>query len=254
MLLSSVAQPDFEAVARAAGEQFVFQIYADGDERWVLDTAKRAVAAGSKALCLTVDVPAFGRRERGLHKRQTIAGRPFGQLRSGEAHRARADWKLVERLKHALDVPLMIKGIQTAEDADLALKLGVDVLYVSNHGGRQLDHARGAIDLLPEVVSTARGKAEVVVDGGFMRGTDVLKAVAKGASMVGLGRLTALALGAAGEGGIVRMLEIVETELRIAMKLLGVNSCAELDGTYLQPAAPVLPPALLSAFPLLDTK
>jgi isopentenyl diphosphate isomerase/L-lactate dehydrogenase-like FMN-dependent dehydrogenase len=254
LLLSSVAQPEFVEVARAAGEQFVFQLYADGDEGWVLDTAKRAAAAGSKALCLTVDVPTFGRRERGLHRRQAIAGRPFGQLRSGEAHRGRADWQLVAKLKRELDLPLMVKGIQTAEDTELALQHGVDVIYVSNHGGRQLDHGRGAIDILPEVVSTARGKAEVVIDGGFVRGTDVLKAVAKGAAMVGVGRLQALALGAAGEQGVVRMLELLETELTVTMKLLGVTRCAELDGTYLQPAQSVTPPGPLSAFPLLERR
>lgn len=254
MMLSSVAQQDLKTIARAAGEQFVFQIYADGDEAWMLDLAKRAVDLGSKALCLTVDVPTFGRRERGLHRRQTIAGRPFGQLREGEAHRARADWNLVERLQRGVDVPLILKGIQTAEDADLALKRGVGVLYVSNHGGRQLDHGRGSIDILPEVASTARGKAEVVIDGGFVRGTDLVKALAKGATMVGLGRLQALALGAGGERGLVRMLELIETELRVAMKLLGVNAIAELDGTYLQPAAPTSAPGLLSAFPLLESK
>ena len=93
----------------------------------------------------------------------------------------------------------MVKGIQTAEDATLALEHGVDVIYVSNHGGRQLDHARGAIDLLPEVVAAVGGKAELVVDGGFMRGTDILKGVARGAAMVGIGRLQAFALGAGGE-------------------------------------------------------
>jgi glycolate oxidase len=251
VLVSSVTQPSFEQVARAAGEQFALQLYTDGDERWVLDMTKRAVGAGAKAVCLTVDVPTFGRRERGLHRRQSIAGRRFGELREGEAHRGRCDWHLVEKLKRAAGVPLMIKGIQTAEDADLAVKNGVDVIYVSNHGGRQLDHCRGAIDILPEVVSAARGKAQFVVDGGFVRGTDVLKACAKGAAMVGIGRLQALALGAAGEAGVVRMLEILESELRVAMKLLGVVSCAELDGTYLQPLTPVGAPSALSAFPLL---
>ena len=253
MLLSSVAQQDLEAVARAAGERFVFQLYADGDERWVLELAKRAAGAGARALCLTVDVPAFGRRERGMHRRQAIAGRPFGALRAGEEHRARADWKLVDKLKKALDVPLMLKGIQTAEDAELALQHGVDVIYVSNHGGRQLDHCRGAVDVLPEIASTARGKAQIVIDGGFVRGTDVVKAVAKGAAMVGLGRLQALALGAGGQRGIVRMLELVEAEIAVTMKLLGVNAIAELDGTYLQPTSPAGPPAPLSAFPLLGT-
>ena len=252
MLVSSVTKPGFEEVARVAREQFALQLYADGDEKWVLDTAKRAADVGARALCLTVDVPTFGRRERHLHRRAAMAGRPFGALRTGEANRARADWTLVEKLQRAVKLPLMLKGIQTAEDADLAVQHGVDVIYVSNHGGRQLDHGRGAIDLLPEVVSVARGKAEFVVDGGFLRGTDILKAVAKGATMVGLGKLQALALGAAGESGVVRLLEILETELRVNMQLLGVNGCAELDGTYLQPAAHVRPAGALSALPLLD--
>ncbi|HEX5048272.1 MAG TPA: alpha-hydroxy acid oxidase [Gammaproteobacteria bacterium] len=253
MLLSSVAQQDLAAIARAAGERFVFQLYADGDDRWVLDLAKRAAAAGARALCLTVDVPAFGRRERAMHRRQAIAGRPFGALRAGEEHRARADWKLVDQLKKALDVPLLLKGIQTAEDAELALQHGVDVIYVSNHGGRQLDHCRGAVDILPEVASTARGKAQILIDGGFVRGTDVIKAVAKGAAMVGIGRLQALALGAGGQRGIVRMLELLEAEIAVAMKLLGVNAFTELDGTYLQPTSAVGSPGPLSAFPLLGS-
>jgi isopentenyl diphosphate isomerase/L-lactate dehydrogenase-like FMN-dependent dehydrogenase len=251
LLVSSVTKPGFEEIARAAREQFAFQIYTDGDEQWLLDTAKRAVDVGAKAVCLTVDVPTFGRRERHIHRRQKMAGRPFGGLRAGEANRGRADWQLVDKLKRAVDVPLMVKGIQTAEDADLAVKHGVDVIYVSNHGGRQLDHGRGAIDLLPEVVSAARGKAEFVVDGGFMRGSDVLKGLARGAGMVGLGKMQALAFGAGGERGIVRLLEILETELRTSMKLIGVTQLSELDGTYLQPAAHVLPVGVLSAFPLL---
>ncbi len=251
MLVSSVTQPDFEEVARAAREQFAFQIYPDGDERWLLDTAKRAVGVGAKAICLTVDVPTFGRRERHIHRRAAMAGRPFGALRAGEANRGRADWSLVEKLKRTVKVPLMLKGIQTAEDAELAVQHGVDVIYVSNHGGRQLDQGRGAIDLVPEVVSVARGKAEFVVDGGFMRGTDVLKGLARGAAMVGLGKIQALALGAGGERGVVRLLELLETELTVNMKLLGLTSIADLDGTYLQPAAHVTPPGVLSAFPLL---
>ena len=251
MLVSSVTQPDFEEVARAAREQFALQLYTDGDERWLLDTAKRAVGAGAKAICLTVDVPTFGRRERHLHRRQAMAGRPFGGLRAGEANRGRADWSLVEKLRRAVKVPLMLKGIQTAEDAELAVKHGVDVIYISNHGGRQLDQGRGAIDLVPEVVSVARGKAEFVVDGGFVRGTDVLKGLARGAAMVGLGKIQALALGAGGERGVVRLLELLETELTVTMKLLGLTSIAELDGAYLQPAAHVTPPGILSAFPLL---
>jgi glycolate oxidase len=251
MLVSSVTQPSFEEVARAAGERFALQLYTDGDEKWVVDTAKRAVQAGAKALCLTVDVPTFGRRERHIHRRHAMAGRPFGALRTGEAHRGRADWTLVEKLKRAVKLPLMVKGIQTAEDAELCVKHGVDVIYVSNHGGRQLDHGRGAIELLPEVISVARGKAQFVLDSGFVRGTDILKGVARGAAMIGIGKLQALALGAAGEHGVLRMLEILETELVTNMKLLGASKVADLDGTYLQPATPVTAPGALSALPLL---
>lgn len=251
MLVSSVTKPAFEDVARAAGEQFAMQLYTDGEEKWCVDVAKRAEQAGAKALCVTVDVPTFGRRERHIHRRAAMTGRPFGALRVGEMHRSRAEWKLIEKLKRAVKVPMMIKGIQTAEDAELAVKHGVDIIYVSNHGGRQLDHCRGAIDLLPEIISVARGKAQFVLDGGFMRGTDVLKAVGRGAAMVGIGKLQALALGADGERGVVRMLEILETELTVSMKLLGTRTIAELDGTFLQPATPVTVPGALSALPLL---
>jgi isopentenyl diphosphate isomerase/L-lactate dehydrogenase-like FMN-dependent dehydrogenase len=249
MLVSSVTKPDFGEIARVPKLEFALQLYPDGDEAWVLDTAKRGADAGARAICVTVDVPTFGRRERILHRRQSIAGRPFGALRAGEANRGRADWSLIEKLKLAVDLPLMLKGIQTAEDASLAVKQGVDVIYVSNHGGRQLDHGRGAIDLLPEVVSEGRSKATFVVDGGFVRGTDVLKGLARGAAMVGIGKLQALAFGAAGEAGVVRLLEILEAELTVSMKLLGVNRCDELDGTFLQPSAPMVMPGVFSAFP-----
>lgn len=253
MMVSSVTEPDLEQTARAAGEQFLFQLYADGDENWVLDTAKRAIDAGCKALCLTVDVPTFGRRERGLHRRQALAGRPFLGLRRGEGNRGRADWRLVERLKRVCPVPLVVKGIGTAEDTELAIEHGVDIVYASNHGGRQLDHGRGSVELLREVVEAARGRVEVVVDGGFVRGSDILKGLALGARVVGLGRLQAFALGAGGQRGIVRLLEILETELTVTMKLLGVKRCSELDATYLHAAVPTTRPGPFSAFPLLDS-
>jgi glycolate oxidase len=251
MLVSSVTKPSFEQVGKAAGEHWALQLYTDGEDDWVIDNAKRAVQVGAKAVCVTVDVPTFGRRERHIHRRAVMAGRPFGALRQGEIHRSRTDWKLIDKLKRALDVPLMIKGIQTAEDADLCVKHGIDVIYVSNHGGRQLDHGRGSIELLPEVISMARGKAEFVIDGGFVRGTDVLKAVARGATMVGMGKLQALALCAGGTAGVLRLLEILETELTVSMKLLGATAIDDLDGTYLQPATAVTVPGVLSAFPLL---
>jgi isopentenyl diphosphate isomerase/L-lactate dehydrogenase-like FMN-dependent dehydrogenase len=251
MMLSSVTEPGLEAVAKAAGEQLIYQLYVHGDDRWVSDRVKRAVDAGVQAFCVTADVAYYGRRERSLVRRHSAAGRPLGGLRNGEEHAMRVDWPFVAKLKRKLKVPLIVKGIATAEDAALALEHGVDVVYVSNHGGRQLDHGRGAMDILPEVLSTVRGKAKIIVDGGFMRGTDILKALAMGADLVGLGRLQALALGAAGRDGVIRMLELLETELTVAMKLLGVTIIDELDGNYLHPTVPVGATDPLGAFPLL---
>ncbi len=251
MMLSSVTEPGLEVVAPAAGKQFIYQLYVHGDDRWVADRVKRAVDAGAQAFCITVDVAHYGRRERSLLRRHSLPGRPLGSPRSGEEHAMRLDWTLIAKLKRKLKIPLIVKGIATGEDAALALENGVDVVYVSNHGGRQLDHGRGSMDILPEVMSAVRGKAKIIVDGGFLRGTDVLKALAMGADLVGLGRLQALALGAAGREGVVRMLELLETELTVGMKLLGATKLDELDGNHLHPAVPVIRPDPFGAFPLL---
>jgi len=253
MMLSSVTEPALEIVAKAAREQFAYQLYVRGDERWVAERVQRATDAGCKAFCVTVDTAYYGRRERSLHRRQQLPGRPFDAVSPGEEFGMRLDWKFIEALKRKLEVPLIVKGIATAEDARLALENGVDVVYVSNHGGRQLDHGRGAMDVLPEVTSALRGKAQVIIDGGFARGTDIVKALAMGANLVGIGRLQALALGAAGEAGVLRLLELLEVELTAAFKLLGVRAGNELDGSYLHPLVPIARPEVLGAFPLLAT-
>jgi glycolate oxidase len=128
----------------------------------------------------------------------------------------------------------------------------VEVVYVSNHGGRQLDHGRGALDVLPEVVKAVDGKAKVWIDGGFSRGSDIVKAVAMGAELVGLGRLYCYALASAGEAGVARMLEILKTELHEVLGLLGVTAFGQLDGSYLHQAQPVVAPHVHSAFPLTN--
>jgi isopentenyl diphosphate isomerase/L-lactate dehydrogenase-like FMN-dependent dehydrogenase len=249
VIVSSVTEPAIEKTAAAAGEQFIAQLYIQGDQAWVEDRVAQLVALGARSLCVTVDVAHYGRRERGLIERQPIGARPLTGFAPGDEFLMRCDWPLVEKIRAMIDIPLMIKGIATAEDARLAVDHGVDVIYVSNHGGRQLDHGRGGIDVLPEVVAAVRGKARVVVDGGFMRGTDVLKAVSMGADMVGLGKLQALALAAAGQAGVERMLELLEEEITIAMRLLGVVNCRELDGGYLHPVTPLSRGGLKGAFP-----
>ena len=149
-------------------------------------------------------------------------------------------------------MPLIVKGIATAEDAKLAVEHGVDVIYVSNHGGRQLDQGLGTIDMLPEIVPAVHGRAEIIVDGGFCRGTDVIKAIALGADMVCVGRLYGFGMAAAGRDGIYRVLELLQDEITRCMGLAGVNRLRELDPSYVRPAPPVRPPHVLSAFPYID--
>jgi glycolate oxidase len=247
-MLSSVCNPGLEAVAAAADNIRIFQLYVRGDDAWVDDWVKRARDHGYAGFCLTVDTASYSRRERDLARRFV---KPWRTRAGGFEFQAGLSWDHVKRFKDRHDLPLALKGIATAEDATLAVEHGVDVVYVSNHGGRQLDHGRGALDVLPEVVQAVGGRATVLVDGGFVRGTDVVKAIALGAQAVGLGRIACCGLAAAGQAGLERVLELLEDEIRIAMGLLGVSRLAQLDRSYLHPATPVTLPNVTSAFPLL---
>jgi glycolate oxidase len=133
----------------------------------------------------------------------------------------------------------MLKGVQTAEDAEIAVEHGVEYIWVSNHGGRQIDHALGSLETLPEIVEAVRDRARIIVDGGVQRGSDILKAVALGADVVALGRLQGWGLAAAGVGGVVRMLEILEDELISAMGLTGLQSISQINSKYVCHADPV---------------
>ena len=246
-MLSSVCDPGLEAVAQAAPDALrMFQLYTRGDAAWVDAMAERAIAAGYGAFCLTVDTAYYSRRERDLAKRHSRSG-PMPQ----REFQARLTWSDVARLKAKFALPLILKGIATAEDATLALEHGVDMIYVSNHGGRQLDYGRGAMDVLPEIAAAVGGRTPIIIDGGFNRGTDIVKALAAGASLVGIGRMQCIGLAAGGQAGLVRLLEILEQEIQLCLGLLGVNSWAGLDRSYLHPAPPVSTGAALSAFPLL---
>ncbi len=249
-LVSSVSEPGLEATAAAApGGRTIFQLYVRGDRAWVDDHVKRAIASGYEAFCLTIDTAIYSRRERDLGKRYQPRGR---RAASGREFQAALNWDEVKRLKDKYAIPLVLKGIATAEDAETAIGHGVDAIYVSNHGGRQLDHGRGSIEVLPEIVAATKGRAQIIIDGGFCRGTDVVKALALGANAVGMGRLYCYALAAAGEAGVVRALEIIEDEMFSALGLLGVAKTTELDKTYLHAAQPVREAHVFSAFPLLN--
>jgi glycolate oxidase len=248
-MLSSVCNPGLEAVAKAADNYRIFQLYVRGDDAFVDDHVHRAKANGYTAFCLTVDTASYSRRERDLARRFV---KPWRARATGFDYQAGLNWDHVKRFKDTHDVPLILKGIATGEDAALACEHGVDVVYVSNHGGRQLDQGRGSLDVLPEVVAAVARRARIIVDGCFQRGTDVVKAIALGADLVGMGRMPCFGLAAAGAAGCVRMLELLEDEIRICLALLGVDRLSALSPAYLHPAPPVTLPSVTSAFPLLE--
>ena len=247
-MLSSVCNPGLEATAAAADNFRIFQLYVRGDDAWVDDHVKRAKDHGYAAFCLTVDTASYSRRERDIATRYV---KPWRQRATGFAFQAGLNWDHVKRYKDLHDLPLALKGIATAEDAALAVEHGVELVYVSNHGGRQLDHGRGSLDVLPEVVAAVNGRAGVIMDGACVRGTDVVKAIALGATIVGVGRLQGLGLAAGGQAGLVRTLQLLEEEIRICLALLGVSRIGAVDKSYLHPAPPVVMPHVSSAFPLM---
>ena len=250
-MLSSRTDPNLEDVAAAADNMRMFQLYARGDWEWVNDYIKRTKDHGYSAFCLTVDSAYYSRRERVLARGHINT---FRSGIEGFIHQTRLNWDTVKRYKDSHpDLPFIIKGIATAEDAEIAVEHGVDGIYVSNHGGRQLDYGRGALDVLPEIADVARGKAAILIDGGFCRGSDIVKAIIMGADVVGLGKMQGLAMAAGGVEGLVRMLEILEKEIMTCLGLIGAASFAGLDAkTLLSPARAVVEPSTTSAFPLLN--
>ena len=248
MFVSSVTKPGLEAIAAAGTGPKVFQLYVRGDDDWIGEHAKRAIDAGYDAFCLTVDTAHLSRRERDIAKRFR---KPWQMRNDGMEFQSGLSWGNVETFRARHKIPLIIKGIATHEDADRAAGMGVDAVYVSNHGGRQLDHGRGSMDVLPEVIEAVAGRCKVIVDGGFSRGTDILKGIAMGADLVVVGRLYLYGLAADGAPGIVRLLELLEDEITVALGLCGAPSFQHLNRSFLHAAPSVTEPHVHSAFPLL---
>lgn len=244
--IATAAKPSLEATQAAVKQPLIFQLYVRGDRDWVEGVLDRVKAAGYGALCVTVDRNYYGRRERDL-----VSALPVREEFGDQSFQASLNWKDLVWMKERVGLPLIAKGVATAEDAVLAVDHGADVVYVSNHGGRQLDHAQSGIEVLPEVVKAVGNSAEVVVDGGVLRGTDVVKALCLGARAVGVGKLLGWALAADGEAGVTRMLELMEVEVRTALGLMGVTSIKQLNPDWVR-AVPVLGmPSAVSAYPML---
>ena len=254
MMQSSATEPALEETAKKAPDAYkIFQLYVRGDDKFIDDIYKRSQDNGFvPQFCFTVDLAYYSRRERDVVKR-------FNRIanRSEFEHHTQAglDWGVIERFqKRNPKAEIIIKGIQTGEDAQIAVDNGIKGIYVTNHGGRALDHARGTADMLEEVVSVVKGRVPVIVDGGINRGTDVLKAVALGASAVGIGRLYCYALSAAGRPGIVRMLELLEDEIRRDLGLMGLDDIKKIDRSYICKVPPVRNADVFSAYHLGDYK
>jgi len=243
--LSSVTEPTLEETAAATSTPKIFQLYVHGDMKWVEDIIGRVKAAGYAALALTVDVAHYSRRERPMVTRYRP---PTQRAPRNRNYLASLTWETMDMIKEMAGLPFLLKGVQTAEDAAIAVEHGVDVIWASNHGGRQGDHGLGTLDTLPEIVEAVGGKARVIMDGGVQRGSDILKAVAMGADAVALGRMQGYGLAAGGKDGVVRMLEILEDELICEMGLTGVTSLRELTPKHVCKADPVTPPHEMSSW------
>ena len=247
-MLSSVCACDFAEVARSSPQALkMFQLYVHGDAAWVDEILDRVTELGFTQLCLTVDSAVYSRRERDLAQRNIRRANVPGREWQG-----RLSWKDIERIRSRTRLPLMLKGVASAADAELAVEHGVDVVYVSNHGGRQLDHGQGCIEMLTDVVDAVGKRARIIVDGGFCRGTDVVKALCVGADLVAIGRMQCVALAAGGKPLLLRLLELLEIEIRTAMALCGVTRVSQLDRSYLSVSESMLPTHVWGAFPMLD--
>ena len=252
MFFGSLSQSTMAEMRAATTHDAAYQLYVSGDDVWVDEQVRKVEDHGFEALCLTVDSAVYSRRERDLLHRFK---KPWRKDLEADVmtYQAAFTWGDIGRIRNNTKLPIILKGIATPEDAKLAIEHGVDIVYVSNHGGRQLDQAQGTMDGLDEIAETVSGKVKLFVDGGFMRGTDILKALAIGADAVGIGRLYCFALAANGEAGVARMLQILEEELMTALALVGASSLADLTRRHVvEESFLVSQPHLFSAFPLMN--
>ena len=246
---STVSNRSLEAIAEASNGPRWFQLYVYRDKEITRGLVERAAAAGYSALCLTVDTPLAGQRERDRRNRlrmpahlglENFPSTHAEQNKAAGQHSALAryisdmwdanlTWNDVDWLRSISPMPVIIKGVLAPDDASLAVEHGADAVIVSNHGGRQLDGAPAPITMLPYIVDAVAGRVEVLLDGGVRRGTDVLKALARGARAVLVGRPVLWGLTLDGQAGVVAVLEHLRGEIDLAMALAGCRTINDID-------------------------
>lgn len=231
-----------EDIVLHATRPLVLQLYLRGDADWAKDTIDRAAALGFHAICITVDVPVIARRDRDFDNAfvplEHLA-RPNLPSRQTGTDAAFATPQTIERIIAASSLPVIIKGIQSLEDALFAHSLGAKAIYLSNHGGRQLDYTAAGIEILSEIAPKLDDALEVYVDSGFMHGSDIVKAIALGARAVGLGKMQGFALAAGGEPGLRKMLSLLHEEVRTTMALIGATRLDQLGPQVLRPLSDI---------------
>jgi isopentenyl diphosphate isomerase/L-lactate dehydrogenase-like FMN-dependent dehydrogenase len=235
MVVSSTTIDSLEDVAASSTAPKWWQLYIFEDRGETTEMLARVAAASYAAICFTVDLPVFGLRHRDTRNRFVPPISPTSRRRYDPA----TTWDDIGWIRdRAPGLPIVVKGILTAEDAELAVAGGADGIVVSNHGGRQLDGSPAGLTALPEVVDAVSGRVPVVVDGGVRRGTDVLKALALGAAAVMVGRPAAWGLAVDGEAGVAGVLRILRAEFENAMALTGCRTVGEITGALVAPAPP----------------
>jgi 4-hydroxymandelate oxidase len=257
-ILSTSSNYAVEQVSSARGAPVWFQLYASPKWEVAAVLIKRAEAAGCPVLAVTVDRIAGRNQETlfrlmredtrdcsGCHDRSSFAKRAQRRHNydgidlsaiTGSGESSNLSWDTVKRMRDITKMKIVLKGIVTAEDAELAVQNGLDGIIVSNHGARGEDNGRSTIDALPEIVAAVNGRMTVIIDSGFRRGTDVVKALALGAQAAGIGRPYLWGLGAFGQEGVERVLELMRIETRAAMQQCGVRSLRELNPSFVRRA------------------
>jgi isopentenyl diphosphate isomerase/L-lactate dehydrogenase-like FMN-dependent dehydrogenase len=256
-MLSTASTVSIDDIVKLRGAPVWFQLYATTDRDVAYALVKRAENAGSQAVVVTVD-RVGGRNQEALFRlrrtdtrtctnchssaeggggsggdrdrRPNYAGIDLSKVRSMQSDNL--TWEFIQQLRDKTKMKIVLKGILTHEDAKLAVEYGADGILVSNHGGRGEDNGRGAIDCLPEVIEAVNGRMPVIVDSGFRRGTDVVKALAMGATAAGIGRPYLWGLGAFGQPGVERVLQLMQIETRASMMQCGVRSVKELTKAF----------------------